>query len=181
MKKYPVYIVDAFTEEPLSGNAAGVVLLKKDEFPDEKICIKAAAELKHSETAFVREVGESEYQIKYYTPVCEAALCGHATVAAFTALRESGLVEPGDKLVHTSAGEITVTVENDAVWLDMAEAKLIRRLNNCECRSAFGRAHTAAGRRVSGYHTGSAGRSKPEKRMSFSASVRSRVNSAQTA
>lgn len=137
MKKYPVFIVDAFTDRPFSGNAAGLVLLGRDEFPDEAKCIAIAAELKHSETAFVRQVGEAEFRIKYYTPVCEAALCGHATVAAFTVLREIRGLLPGDKLVHTTAGEITVTVENDAVWLDMAEAKLIRRLDRAECETLY--------------------------------------------
>ena len=57
-------------------------MLGKDAFPHEKLCIKVAAELKHSETAFVREISPDEFEIRYYTPVCEAALCGHATVAA---------------------------------------------------------------------------------------------------
>lgn len=137
MKTYPVFIVDAFTDKPFSGNAAGVVLLGKDEFPLEADCIKLAAELKHSETAFVRELGDNEYAVKYYTPVCEAALCGHATVAAFTAMRECGAAAPGDKLVHTTAGDITVTVEQNAVWLDMAEARLIRYLDDNECRELY--------------------------------------------
>lgn len=138
MKKYPAAIADAFTKSLLSGNPAGVVLLGADEFPEEKLCISIAAELKHSETAFVREISESEFQIKYYTPVCEAALCGHATVAAFTVLREMRGLKPGDKLVHTTAGDITVTVDEDAVWLDMAEARLVRYLTDAECERLYG-------------------------------------------
>lgn len=137
MKSYPAFIVDAFTDEPYSGNAAGVVLLGRDEFPDEAVCIRIAAELKHSETAFVREVGENEFRVKYYTPVCEAALCGHATVAAFSALRDSMGLPLGDKLVHTAAGDINVTVEEEAVWLDMAEARLIRYLDRDECDALY--------------------------------------------
>ena len=137
MKTYPLYIVDAFADAPFSGNPAGVVLLGCDGFPDEKLCIKVAAELKHSETAFVREVGENEFEIRYCTPVCEAALCGHATVAAFTVLRDSGAAAPGDKLVHTTAGDITVTVEENAVWLDMAEARLVRYLDDNECEELY--------------------------------------------
>ena len=137
MKNYPAFIVDAFAEEPFSGNAAGVVILGEDGFPEEKLLIKLAAELKHSETAFVRQTGENEFEIRYYTPVCEAALCGHATVAAFTALRERRGVSTGDKLVHTTAGDIIVTVEETAVWLDMAEAKLIRYLDDNECGELY--------------------------------------------
>ena len=113
------------------------MLLGRDGFPEENACVALAAELKHSETAFVREVGENEYEIKYCTPVCEAALCGHATVAAFTALRESGRVGTGDKKAHTTAGDITVTVEENIVWLDMAEARLIRYLDDSECRELY--------------------------------------------
>ena len=137
MNTYPAFIVDAFTEEPYSGNAAGVVLLGRDGFPDDNSCVALAAELKHSETAFVQTVSDSEFRVKYYTPVCEAALCGHATVAAFSAMRERAGLSLGDKLVHTAAGDITVTVEADAVWLDMAEARLIRYLDREECERLY--------------------------------------------
>ena len=140
-KHYKAAIVDAFTDEPYSGNPAGVVYLGSEPFPADEVCIKAAAELRFSETAFVRKLSETEFAVRYFTPVCEAALCGHATVASFGYLRDRKLVGFGDMLVHTSAGDIRVTVEKREVWLDMAEARVVSGIEKSLCErlySAFG-------------------------------------------
>ena len=52
------YIVDAFTDQPFGGNPAGVVLLDGNSFPSEKLMLQIAAELRYSETAFVRRDSE---------------------------------------------------------------------------------------------------------------------------
>ena len=127
--KYPAAIVDAFTDEPYCGNPAGVVFLGGDPFPEEERCIKLAAELRFSETAFVRQITQTEYAVRYFTPVCEAALCGHATVASFSFMREKKLCGKGDMLVHTKSGDIRVSVGRRSVFLDMAEAKTVSVLD----------------------------------------------------
>ena len=134
---YPMAIVDAFTKEPYSGNTAGVIFLGGDPFPEEELCIKLAAELKYSETAFVRKLTETEYAVRYFTPVCEAALCGHATVASFGFLREKRVCGLGDMLMHTKSGDIRVTVEKELVWLDMAEARTIKLISGDEARELY--------------------------------------------
>ena len=48
------YIIDAFTDQPFGGNPAGVVLLDSDTFPKEELMLQIAAELRYSETAFVK-------------------------------------------------------------------------------------------------------------------------------
>ena len=48
------YILDAFTNQPFGGNPAGVVLLESDCFPEEKLMLQIAAELRYSETVFIR-------------------------------------------------------------------------------------------------------------------------------
>ena len=130
-------IVDAFTERPYSGNPAGVVYLGGEPFPEEAVCIKAAAELRFSETAFIRKLTETEYAVRYFTPVCEAALCGHATVASFSFLRDKKICGLGDMLVHTKSGDIRVTVEKSSVWLDMAEARTIKLFSDEEARGLY--------------------------------------------
>lgn len=134
---YTSAIVDAFTNEPYSGNPAGVVYLGGDPFPGEDICVKAAAELRFSETAFIRKLTETEYAVRYFTPVCEAALCGHATVASFSFLREKKLCGLGDMLVHTKSGDIRVTVGRDSIRLDMAEARTIKVFSGEEARELY--------------------------------------------
>ena len=101
------YIVDAFTDRPLGGNPAGVVLLGEEAFPDESLMIKVAAELRYSETAFVRRLSATEYHLRYFTPKAEVELCGHATIASFSLLYKLGLAE-GRCLCHTLAGDLVV-------------------------------------------------------------------------
>ena len=90
------FIVDAFTSKPFGGNPAGVVLLGQGSvFPPEELMVKVAAELRYSETAFVRPDGDGHYSLRYFTPGSEVDLCGHATIAAFGVLLHEGLVSAG--------------------------------------------------------------------------------------
>ena len=75
------FIVDSFTDEPFKGNPAGVCLL---ESPLEESQMQAIAkELNFSETTFVVPETESgRFSIRYFSPIMEIPLCGHATLAA---------------------------------------------------------------------------------------------------
>lgn len=123
MKKF--YIVDAFTQELFGGNPAGVVLLSPGEsFPPDEIMRKTAAELRYSETAFIRPKSDSEFQIRYFTPAAEVELCGHATIGAFCALMEEGLVKKGGRYIDdTLAGRLEIQVEEGFVLMEMGQAK----------------------------------------------------------
>ena len=58
------YIVDAFTETTFGGNPAGVVTLPEGaDFPSDEVMVKTAAELRYSETAFIKKLGEKEFQL----------------------------------------------------------------------------------------------------------------------
>lgn len=116
-----LYIVDAFTIQRFSGNQAGVALLTSEE-PEltDAFCQSLAAELKHSETAFVRPTGPASFRLRYFTPEGEVDLCGHATIAAFTTLREAEGLAPGVYRASTLAGELSIRVSDQAVWMDMA-------------------------------------------------------------
>ena len=91
MKLYKIKHVDAFTTEPFSGNPAGVVLDAKG--LNEKAMQHIARELNLSETAFVlpSTIKSADIQIRWFTPAAEVPLCGHATIASFHALAESGM------------------------------------------------------------------------------------------
>lgn len=103
-------LVDAFTDEPLTGNPAGVVPDAGDLTDDQMQAI--ARELGASETAFVRPSSEALHRVRYFTPSQEVDLCGHATIAAFSLLAREGAVAPGTHEVATSVG--TVEIEVDA-------------------------------------------------------------------
>ena len=133
-----LYIVDAFTTRRFSGNQAGVALLGPEEpEPDDAFCRALAAELKHSETAFVRPAGPGAFRLRYFTPGGEVDLCGHATIAAFTALRERGGLGPGTYRAATLAGELDIRVSGDAVWMDMAAPEAGRGFSRPEAEELY--------------------------------------------
>ena len=118
------FIVDAFTREPFGGNPAGVVLLDGD-FPDDKLMRQVAAELRYSETAFVKQNGRSEFTVRYFTPAGEVDLCGHATIAAFGVLRSQGVVRDGDVCMnHTLSGNLEINI-GEQVMMQMAQPHVL--------------------------------------------------------
>lgn len=76
----PYYHVDAFTSELFAGNPAGVCILSA--FPADSVMQKIAAENRHSETAFVVSRADGDFDLRWFTPKVEDALCGHATLAS---------------------------------------------------------------------------------------------------
>ena len=109
------FIVDAFTSEPFGGNPAGVVLLDGD-FPNEQLMLQIAAELRYSETAFVRQLADDEFHLRYFTPCSEVDLCGHATIATFGLLWRRGMVSDQSPIVnHTLAGDLMVKIDRQAM------------------------------------------------------------------
>lgn len=121
-----LFIVDAFTEVPFGGNTAGVVLLEPGAgFPDEEWMRLLAAELRYSETAFVRRDGAAEFTVRYFTPAGEIDLCGHATIASFGVLFREGFVPGGTRcLNHTRAGDLEV-VAGEQVMMQMASPQQV--------------------------------------------------------
>ena len=73
------YIVDAFTNKPFSGNPAAVCVM--DEWPSEEFMMKLAMENNLSETAYIVKEDKG-YRLRWFTPVTEVELCGHATLAS---------------------------------------------------------------------------------------------------
>jgi PhzF family phenazine biosynthesis protein len=111
----PIYQLDAFTTRRFAGNPAAVVVL--DEFWPEAVMQAVAAENNLAETAFLVRSGEN-YQLRWFTPVVEVPLCGHATLASAAVVMER--LEPGrDGVVFGSAsGPLTVTRSDAGYTLD---------------------------------------------------------------
>lgn len=124
------YIVDAFTDKPFGGNPAGVVLLEGDAFPNEQLMLQIAAELRYSETAFVKRHSATEFTIRYFTPAAEVDLCGHATIATFSLLhKEYGIA--GQCLCHTKAGDLTIEV-GEQVMMQMATPRIVATIDEVD-------------------------------------------------
>lgn len=102
----PALLVQAFGEEPLAGNGAAVVRLS---LPASRAWMqKVAALLKQSETVFLVP-WDGEWAVRWFTPACEVALCGHGTLAALLALGHWGHLPPGRSLsLHSRSGPLGV-------------------------------------------------------------------------
>ena len=74
-----------------------------------------AAELRHSETAFVVPRADGGYDLRWFTPAAEVRLCGHATLATAHVLSARGAAGP--LAFHTHSGLLTATI-NDDIELD---------------------------------------------------------------
>lgn len=113
--KLNLYQIDAFSDRPFGGNPAAVIPLK--EWLDDKLMQAIAEENNLSETAFfVAE--DNVYRIRWFTPVCEVPLCGHATLASAHVLFNI-LGVKGDIIEFESlSGPLSVTRDNDFLTLN---------------------------------------------------------------
>ncbi|MEZ4919902.1 MAG: PhzF family phenazine biosynthesis protein [Saprospiraceae bacterium] len=112
----PMYQVDAFTDRVFSGNPAAVCIL--DSWLESETMQQIAAENNLAETAFVvRE--NTDYAIRWFTPVTEVDLCGHATLA--TARILFSYYPPGSDEIRfqsVNSGILMVTREADSLTLN---------------------------------------------------------------
>ncbi len=125
-------IFDAFTDTLFGGNPAGVVLLPAGtDFPQKELMVKTAAELRYSETAFIKKINDKEFQIRYFTPADEVDLCGHATIASFKCLLHLGEIKDNDTYInHTLAGDLNIKVEKGFVMMDMASPVKVNEISD---------------------------------------------------
>ncbi len=115
MKKIETYIVDSFTDQPFKGNPAGVCILK-DELSDSKMLL-IAKELGLSETAFIGERTEdNEYPIRFFSPVMEIPLCGHATLASSKVLFEKS---GQNSLSFVNIQQLKLPIERNGEFIKM--------------------------------------------------------------
>jgi PhzF family phenazine biosynthesis protein len=112
----PYYHVDAFTSELFAGNPAGVCILSAP--LADSIMQKIAAENRHSETAFVVLRTDGDFDLRWFTPVVEDDLCGHATLASayVLALRKH---DAWPVRFHTRGGMLTVTKDKNEDSFEM--------------------------------------------------------------
>ncbi|KAG5514423.1 hypothetical protein RHGRI_035745 [Rhododendron griersonianum] len=116
MGKKPVKysVVDAFTDSAFKGNPAAVCLLEDER--DDQWLQSVAAEFNISETCYLTRITEPDsetrdsvprFHLRWFTPVAEVKLCGHATLAASHYLFTSGLVNANKIEFLTLSGVLT--------------------------------------------------------------------------
>jgi PhzF family phenazine biosynthesis protein len=108
--------LDAFADRPFTGNPAAVVPLGDEWLPD-ALMQTIAEENNLSETAFsIRSTQpDVDYELRWFTPTVEVALCGHATLASGHVLIEREQV----RFRTCKAGVLTVARAGEGLALDL--------------------------------------------------------------
>lgn len=121
-----IYHVTAFYKKKHGGNKAGVVLFADALSDQEKQAI--AARLGYSETAFVMQSKEADFEVRFFTPTKEVDLCGHATIGTFNVMRDEGVITPGIYTQKTKAGVLKLDVKKDEVFMEQLAPKYYQKL-----------------------------------------------------
>ena len=131
MTSIPFFQVDAFADRPLTGNPAAVMPLER--WLGDELMQAIAAENNLSETAFTipSEHEDADYDLRWFTPLSEVELCGHATLACGHVLIHSEPV----RFATRRAGILTVRRTNDLLELEMRAANLSEARDPELCRA----------------------------------------------
>jgi PhzF family phenazine biosynthesis protein len=101
-----IFQLDSFTTRRFTGNPAAVMVMEV--FPSDPVMQQVAAENNLAETAFLVP-RNGDYHLRWFTPVLEVPLCGHATLASAAVVMER--LHPGRKSVtfHSLSGPLEIT------------------------------------------------------------------------
>lgn len=116
--KLPFAQIDAFADRPFAGNSAAVMPL--DAWLNDGVHQAIAMENNLSETAFlVPAAADADYELRWWTPTAEVAMCGHATLAAGHHVLQSRPDRDVVRFLTRKAGVLTVTRDGDGYALDL--------------------------------------------------------------
>jgi PhzF family phenazine biosynthesis protein len=112
----PLFHVDAFTDQPFSGNPAAVCILPS--WREDRWHQAVAAEMNLSETAFLVKDADG-FHLRWFTPKAEVDLCGHATLASAHVLWQQNLAISTEVIrFSTRSGLLKAVRMGDAIELD---------------------------------------------------------------
>ncbi|HPF50980.1 MAG TPA: PhzF family phenazine biosynthesis protein [Draconibacterium sp.] len=130
-----MYQVDAFAEEVFQGNPAAVIPL--DEWLPDDTMQKLAMENNLSETAFFCP-SEQGYKIRWFTPLAEVALCGHATLASAHVLFHHLGFPENEIHFESQSGLLLVKKDLDRIVLNFPASKVESKFMPPSLKTAFG-------------------------------------------
>ncbi|QMS85385.1 PhzF family phenazine biosynthesis protein [Candidatus Xianfuyuplasma coldseepsis] len=111
-----IYRLSAFPKSPQGGNKAGVVL--DTQGLTDQMMQTIAHTVGYSETAFVFPSTQADFNVRFFTPLEEVDLCGHATIATFNLLRDKGIISLGIYHQETKAGILRLDVQEKQVFME---------------------------------------------------------------
>jgi len=134
--KIPIYQVDAFASEVFSGNPAAVCIL--DSWIDDNMLQSTAAENNLSETAFLVRNNDG-FDIRWFTPRTEVALCGHATLAsAFVLFTCRDWSQEEIRFCTRKSGQLVVGKRNGLLEMDFPSRPVHRVIPPSGLKEALG-------------------------------------------
>ena len=124
--KIPYFHIDAFADRPFTGNQAAVMPL--DAWLPDDVLQAIGAENNFAETAFLVKdtTGAADYELRWFTPTNEVAMCGHATLASgHVVLTRDG----GDAVTFRTrkAGVLEVRRESGGYALSLPATRVEKR------------------------------------------------------
>ena len=131
------YVVDAFTDNIFHGNPAGVCVLEGSDWPEDRLLIQIAAENSLPETAFLKKQ-EHGYQLRYFSPVYEVPLCGHATMASSFVVHHFLEPDAAQILFETKSGPLHIIPEPEGYRMDLPARQVHRVPNDPVMEKAIG-------------------------------------------
>ena len=115
-KVVTVRILNAFTENGKGGNPAGVVLNADALSDSDKLEIAKKVGL--SETAFVSASVTEDFKLDFFTPNKQIAHCGHATIATFSYLKQTGALKANNVSKETIDGKRKIALRGDLAFME---------------------------------------------------------------
>jgi PhzF family phenazine biosynthesis protein len=116
--KIDVPIVNAFVDGSVGGNPAGIVLNAQRFTKEQKQRIAAAIGL--SETAFVSPSLLADFKLEFFTPVCQIAHCGHATIATYCYLKQIGMLAADYTSKETIDGRREIIMDDLSAFMEQS-------------------------------------------------------------
>jgi PhzF family phenazine biosynthesis protein len=133
--KITVYELHSFSKNGAGGNPAGVVFDAAD--LTEQQMQQTACRAGFSETAFLLPSKIADFRVRFFTPTEEVDLCGHATIALFSLLRQEGKIKDGDYTQETKAGVLKLMVSPERVMMQQPCPVFGETLTKKELASCF--------------------------------------------
>lgn len=119
-----IFQVDAFTDEPFTGNPAAVCVLPAP--LEDRWMQRVAMEMNLSETAFLQEESDG-FRLRWFTPKVEVDLCGHATLASAHVLWQAGYLSPQEEArFNTRSGRLIAVRQGAWIEIDLPAAPQAR-------------------------------------------------------
>lgn len=130
-----LYKVCAFTKDGQGGNKAGVYI-NANHLTDIEMQ-NIAKEVGYSETAFVLDSDVADFKVRFFTPIAEVNLCGHATIATFYTLKYLNIITSGMYSQETKAGILKIRVTDHEIHMQQNNPTFYNKVDKAFIKTCF--------------------------------------------